>query len=63
LRHNAPGVCQWQPGPGSTGFSIFHNPHRNVLLDDKLYCFFGNVTEGQDVVDAIAQGDNELLKF
>jgi peptidyl-prolyl cis-trans isomerase A (cyclophilin A) len=57
LRHNRPGVLSMaNSGPASNGsqFYITHIP--TDWLDNK-HTVFGHVTEGQDIVDAVAQGD------
>ena len=57
LRHDSPGVLSMaNSGPGSNGSQFFITHIATPWLDDK-HTVFGNVVEGQEVVDAIAQGD------
>lgn len=57
LRHDAPGVLSMaNSGPGSNGSQFFITHVATPWLDDK-HTVFGNVVEGQKVVDLITQGD------
>ncbi len=57
LRHDTPGVLSMaNSGPASNGSQFFITHIATPWLDNK-HTVFGNVVEGQDVVDSVAQGD------
>ena len=64
LKHDKPGVLSMaNSGPASNGSQFFITHVPTNWLDNK-HTVFGHVVEGQEIVDAVAQGDVlETLEF
>ena len=57
LKHNRPGILSMANSGPATNGSQFYITHIATDWLDNKHTVFGNVVEGQDIVDSVSQGD------